>query len=109
MSGRDGGDGGPGGRRTSDVSCELLAFRAQLTSPKPEVVSTLSVGDILEVVVDSMNGQMVVKAVFEGQVAGGLAGPDVIRLRECIDQDHAYQAEVESVNGGQVRVSVTHT
>lgn len=107
MSGSGGGGGGGGG--TPDYSpCETLRFNAQLTSPQPAVVVTLSPGDVLDVVVVNMRGQVVVQVLKAGHIAGGLTGPEATRLRNCVDQGHAYNATVESVNGGQVRVRVQH-
>lgn len=106
MSGSSGG-GGVGGPATH-ADCELLKFDAQLTSPKPAVVATLKVGEALNVVVAEMNGQVVVQALKNGQLAGGLTGPDAARLRDCIGEGHNYSASVLSVNGGQVRVRVAY-
>lgn len=106
MSGGGGGSGGGGTR--DDSPCETLAFNAQLTSPQPAIVGRLSQGDVLSVVVTNMRGQVVVQVLSDGQVAGGLTGPEATRLRNCVDQGHTYNAIVVSVNGGQVRVRVQH-
>jgi hypothetical protein len=72
------------------------------------VVATLKVGDMLDIDVAQMGGQVVVRVLKNGQLVGGLAGPDATTLRNCIDDGHDYRAEVLSINGGQVRVQVTH-
>lgn len=105
MSGSNGGGGGGGGY-DYDSPCDLLRFEAQLTSPQPAVVAVLKAGDVLEITVVTMKGQVVVQAVKNGQVAGGLAGPDATRLRNCTEQGHQYKATVRAINGGQVRVLV---
>jgi hypothetical protein len=107
MSGGGGGGGG-GGAPDDDVDCDKLKFEAQVTSPQASVVGTLSVGDVLEVNVVNMKGQMVVQVVKNGKPAGGLAGPDATRLRNCINDGHRYKATVRTINGGQVRVQVVH-
>lgn len=104
-SGRSVGNGDGGGQETP---CESVRFDNQLTSPQPAVVATISVGDILDVVLVTMNGQRVIQALKNGNIAGGLAGLDANRLRICIDDGHVYKATVLSVNGGQVRVRVEH-
>lgn len=110
MSGSGGGGGGGNsGGSANDSPCESLKFDAQLTSPQPAVVATLVVGDVLDIRVDKLQGQIVVKVLKGGLVAGGLTGPEATRLRNCIEGGHAYEAEVMSVNGGHVRVRVTHT
>lgn len=108
MSGRDSSSSGGGVGVTNDTPCSRLRFEAQLTSPQPAVVSLLTVNDVLEIVVVNMAGQLVAQALKNGQIAGGLAGPDAMRLRNCIDQGHSYTATVRTINGGQVRVLVEH-
>lgn len=107
MSGRGGGGGG-GGDPDPETPCDRLRFSAQLTSPQPQVVATLSVGEVLDIATASMRGQVVVQVLKHGQVAGGLTGPEASSLRRCMDEGHDYNATVQSVNGGQVRVRVEH-
>lgn len=107
MSGSNGGGGGGGGG-DNDSPCDRLRFEAQITSPKPAVVSGLVIGDVLEIFVENMKGLVIVQVLKDGNVAGGLAGPDATRLRNCMEQDHNYKATVRALNGGQVRVLVEH-
>lgn len=106
MSGSGGGGGG--GSRDYESPCDKLRFEAQLTSPQPAVVSTLKVGDILDVKVVNLKGQIVVQVLKKTKPAGGLAGPDATRLRNCVEQGHEFKATVRKINGGQVRVLVEH-
>lgn len=109
MSGSSGGGGGGGsGGGNYDSACDKRRFEAQLTSPKPAVVATLVVNDVLDIIVTTMKGQIVVQVLKSNQVAGGLAGPDATGLRICMEQGHQYKAAVRSINGGQVRVLVEH-
>lgn len=108
MSGSSGGGGGGGGRGDVDLPCDELKFEAQLTSPQPAVVATLKVRDVLVIAVAIMKGQVVVQALKNRELAGGLAGPDATRLRNCMDKGHQYTATVRAINGGQVRVLVEH-
>lgn len=108
MSGGGGGGGGGGGVPDAGPSCERLKFTAQLTSPQPAVVATLKAGEVLDVALANMNGQLVVQVVKNKQPVGGLAGPDATRLRNCLNDSHHYSATVLSVNGGQVRVEIAH-
>lgn len=108
MSGRDDRRGGGGPREANTISCASIRFEAQLTSPQPAVVGNLSVGDVLDINVATRGGQIVVQALKNGQVAGGLTGPDASRLRNCIEDGHNYKATVRVINGGQVRVLVEH-
>lgn len=106
MSG--GGGGGGGGGDSSPSPCETLRFEAQLTSPQAAVVATLSTGEVLDIALANLKGQTVVQVLKKGKVAGGLTGPDAARLRTCLDEGHNYVATVLGINGGQVRVRVTH-
>lgn len=105
MSGSSGGGGGNGGY-DDESPCDKLRFEAQLTSPRPAVVETLAPKAVLDIGVASMKGQIVVQVLKNGQVVGGLAGPDATRLRNCIDHGYQYKATVRTINGGQIRVLV---
>ena len=108
MSGGGGGGGGGGDGGGEEIDCNKLRFEAQLASPQAAVVATLSVGEVLDVDVVNMSGQLVVQVLKGGSAAGGLAGPDATRLRNCIGNGHQYKATVRTINGGQVRVQVLH-
>ena len=86
--------------------CTTLVIDTQLSSPKPTVIAAVKIGDVLDVALQDMGGTSAVVVLRQGQVAGGLASPQVNRLRECIAQGHLYQASVMDVQGGQVRVRV---
>ncbi len=103
-----GSGGGVGGSSDYDIPCDSLEFEAQLTSPQPAIVPTLVVGEVLDIIITIMNDQVVLQVLKNGQVAGGLAGPDATRLRNCIEKHHKYGATVRLVNGGQVRVLIKH-
>lgn len=109
MSGGGGSSGGYfGGGPTEDVSCDKLSFEAQIVSPQPAIVATLSVGEMLDVELANVKSQLVVQATKAGQPVGGLAGPDATKLRNCLNDGHRYRAVVRFISGGQVRVHVTH-
>lgn len=109
MSGGGGSGGGSIGGRYEDAPCNRVRFETHLTSPQPLVVATIVAGDVLTITVGNMQGVLVVQALKNGQIAGGLAGPDATRLRNCIEQGHVYIATVLSADGGQVRVRVEHS
>ncbi|MDD5299423.1 MAG: hypothetical protein PHD65_02905 [Gallionella sp.] len=104
MSG-SGGSGYSGGFEPIDT-CDSLFIETQLSSPKEDVIRTLSVGDILSVDVRQFGTTLVVVVLHQGEVAGGIAAPQVQKLRECISQGTIYDATVTSLNGGQVRVRI---
>ncbi|WP_374588719.1 hypothetical protein [Ideonella dechloratans] len=83
-----------------------LIVDTQLSSPKPEVIAGIKVDEILDVAVQDMGGTAAVVVLRQGRIAGGLASPQVNRLRECLAEGHQYQAKVTDVQGGQVRVRI---
>ncbi|URD45479.1 hypothetical protein M6G63_26045 (plasmid) [Pseudomonas sp. BYT-5] len=87
-------------------ACDQLNFTAQLASPKEEVVEQLEEGCVLDIVTGEQNGQAVVHALWQGQVAGGIAAQQLQRLRQCLAEGTIYAARVLSINNGQVRVRV---
>lgn len=106
MSGSGGiGSGGWGGG-SSATPCESLAFETQLSSPKANVIQRLTLGDVLEIELKTVDETITIVISFNGEVAGGLSSPDVQRLRECILSGHEYVATVLSINQGQVKVRV---
>lgn len=107
MSGRD-GTGGISGGSDDELPCDQLRFDAQLTSPQPTVVPSLSIGSQLDITVVKRNDLLIVQVLSDGEVVGGLAGPDASKLRNCIVKGHHYKATVRAINGGQVRVFVEH-
>jgi hypothetical protein len=106
MSGSGGGGGG-----TPDpeppVSCEKLVINTQLSSPKLAALEGLVDGEALPVsLLQTPTGQVVV-VTRNGQIAGGLAAPDLKRLRECLIGGTDYIAVVKSTNLGQYKVRVS--
>jgi outer membrane lipoprotein SlyB len=104
MSGSSGGGSG-GGWEPQPSPCHLLAINTQLSSPKAGVIAGLEVGEVLEVALQGGAGTSVV-VLRHGQVAGGLASPDIQRLRECLESGTHFSATVREINGAQVKVSV---
>lgn len=106
MSG-SGNSGYSGGNEDFQDNCENLAITTQLSSPKDEVIQLISEGDILDVSLLKSEQTTVVVALFNGQVAGGIASPQIHRLRSCIEQGTEYVAKVLSISGGQVKVLIS--
>lgn len=106
MSGSSGSSGGIGYSTGAD-SCESLVITTQLNSPKPAVVEKICVGDKLDVVTVQMGATTAVVAMHGGDLAGGLASPDLQKLRECLAGGTYYVATVIGKNDGQVTVRVS--
>lgn len=105
MSGSGGGETG-GGFERAGVACADLIINTQIGSPRADVLPSLKVGTILGVQVQQQNNVSVVVLLSNDKVAGGVASPDVQRLRECILGGTAYEARVTSVSGAQVGIRI---
>jgi hypothetical protein len=105
MSG-SGGGGFSGGFDVIEVTCEKLVIDTQLSSPKEDVVDLIQDGDILDVALTQMAGGTVIVVLHNGQIAGGLASPQLLQLRRCIESGTEYVAKVTSKRAGQIRVRV---
>jgi hypothetical protein len=104
MSGSGGGGGA--GPDTPTFSCDDLVVKAQIASPKAAVISKLKIGDVLDVEVQTIGGAAVVVLLSKGKLAGGLATPNLSRLRECIEGGTTYGATITAISGAQITVTV---
>ena len=105
MSG-SGGSGYGGGFESIAPSCENLVINTQISSPRMQVINKITVGAILDVAIEVMETISVVVVRHNGQTAGGVASPNVQRLRECLGQGTIYHAKVTAVNGPQVNIRI---
>jgi hypothetical protein len=103
-----GGSGSGGWAPTAPSnSCERIAFRATLNSPQPAVIATLKVGDVLDVVLQTVPTNAVI-AEFNGLLAGALTGTQVNALVNCLQNGYQYNATVVSISGGHCVIAVRH-
>jgi len=101
------GGGGAGGGGGGQDPCAIVQT-APINSPKPAVVSTLSVGDVLDVVLTGVVPLRVleVRSPATGTAVGSLTHRGHLALINCIDQGNAYRAEVIQRTGGAVVVRI---
>ena len=98
---------GSGGRQGDDP-CNLR-FRVPLFGPVPAVISTMSVGDILDIHLITQNQTASVTAVTQssGQVAGTIVGVRQLGdLVNCLNSGYAYTGEVMSIVGATVTILI---
>lgn len=96
--------GGSGGGYTPTIrnnNCSTLAFKATLNSPQA-VASTLSPGDIVDLILQGRT----LAAVFNGSIVGSITGHQLQRLISCMDNGYDYIGEVFSVSGGRIVLEV---
>ena len=100
-----GGSGGGWTPTTPSNPCERLAFRADIASPQPAVISSLQVGQkLLRSLIQGPPPS--VHVLNNGSIAGTLTGPNVPRLIQCMMQGFVYEADVVALNGGICTVQV---
>lgn len=106
MSG-SGDSGYSGGYQDFQISCEKLVIDTQLSSPKEEVINKIRVGQVLDVGIKKEADKSLVVVLVGSAVAGGVASPQIHQLRECIEKGTFYEARVQSIKDGQVRVRIS--
>jgi hypothetical protein len=109
MSG-GGGGGGDGGFGPPDggTDCQRLRFIATLQSPQAQAVAAISVGELLDVVLDAGSGStppIVEVRRTDGTTVGALI-EHLTELLRCLREGVTYIAEVRDISGGSVRVQV---
>jgi hypothetical protein len=100
--GASGGFSGGGAGGGADPC--VLRFETVLASPDPAEVAALSIGDVLNVLVQD-SPPAVTACAPDGRIVGGIT-QEALRLRTCIQQGHAYDAKILSISGGAVQVQV---
>lgn len=101
-SGDAGGGGGGGGGADP---CDIVET-VPLNSPQPAVVTTMNVGDVLDVALVTSGPRPVIEVQRNGQRAGALTHRNHLRLINCITSGRSYQAVVVRKSGGAVEVRV---
>jgi hypothetical protein len=101
------GAGGGGGFGAPAGTCDTLVIDTLLSSPKPDVVALIEVGDVLDVTLADESGTTTVVVTKDGAVAGGLAAPMLPRLRQCMLEGTEYAAKVTAKKDALVRVRVS--
>ncbi len=97
------GGGGPGG----NDPCAIIQ-QAPLNSPRPDVVGTLSAGDVLTVELNSSGTRPILEVhTAAGAVAGSLTHTGHVQIIACIEAGHSYIAEVTGRSGGAVNLQIS--
>jgi hypothetical protein len=100
-----GGSSTPGYKPTPPANpCSRLSFQATVNSPKPGVISYLTVGDVLDVTLNPQGRGVVLE--HNGELAGSIVGSRVAQLVNCINSGFEYQATVVELNGGHCVVRI---
>lgn len=106
MSGHGGGGGYPTiNRPTDNDSCENLVLITNVASPRADVLSSLNIGDILDVTIVSDQGPIQFLDV-DGNIVGNLVSREQVRLLQCIIGGTSFVAEILQLDKGQCNVKI---
>jgi len=101
------GSNGSGWDSQPTDNCAALSETTSLNSPDSSVISGLKKGDLLDVVVQKLNGVVLVRALRNGKVAGSITSAIIQRLADCVENGYVYVAEVlEDAKGAVCKVRV---
>ena len=108
MSGNGSGDGGGfgGGGNAPAFDCTNVSIKTTIVSANPAVLSTLSVGDILTVTLQSSTGPLIA-TTSGGSILGAIFTTNPTLLISCINEGHSYEAEILRISGGNCEVLIT--
>lgn len=102
------GQSGAGGGGGNVDPCDIVET-VPLNSPQPTVVTTLNIGDVLQVVLVTTGPRPILEVHRAGQRAGALTHRNHLRLINCMKNGRAYQAVVVRRSGGAVELRVEPT
>jgi hypothetical protein len=84
--------------------CSTLTFDATVNSPQATVLTTLVVGEVLDLTL--MTGGHGVAVLKDAVIVGTLTGIRVAQMINCMNSGFDYKAIVSTLNGGQCVVRV---
>lgn len=106
------GGGGSGAETWSPEGavgdCHALVFEAVITSPQMDVVTSLVLQELLDVVLESSEDVRMIALRREGggQLVGTLTSGRLMDLLRCLQEGVEFVSEVLSIEGSVVRVNV---
>lgn len=95
---------GAGVRGGQILDCSQLSFECILNSPKPNIISHLKIGDILEVSISTSPDIIIVRS--NGNDVGTITGSSFLNLFNCMLNGYQYVSKIISITGGICRVHV---
>lgn len=102
-SGSGGGYGSGGGGQSID--CSTLSFETIISSPVPEQIQQIDVGDDLGIILTRLGSTEIVQVMNDDQVVGGLVDKAPL-IKECLDSGFGFAATVRSISGAAVKIFV---
>ena len=96
---------GVGDEGVGDDECDIQEPTI-LSSPDPDVVDSLGVGDVLTIKLQTQGPVRLLAQTIDGDTAGTITSVTMPEIIRCIRAGNEYEAEVRSVDGGRVEVMV---
>ena len=111
MSGSSGSNesgGGSGSGGDAPLSCYKIIESLFISSPEPDVVESLEIGDVLDVVLEDEGSTPLLLLITQaGETAGSVVPNNMPRLVQCLTVEQVpFMAVVTSIDDGLIRVSV---
>jgi len=91
--------------KNEELLCEDISFSTKLATPNPEVLFTLKIGDLLEILSEPPSGLRAYTK--DGELAGSLLTTFRNKLVTCLAQKHRYIGKVTKLSGGSCEIYVT--
>jgi hypothetical protein len=88
----------------SPKNCEAIVIKTQLFSPNAEIVSKLTNGDILDILLLKSSGPCV--AFHEDGIAGTIVSKNLYQLIKCINTGKRFIAIVREVSSGNCAITI---
>lgn len=102
---RPSSSGGGAGDSAGGDPCAIYQ-QAPLNSPRPGVVSTLNIGDVLVIVLNSAGVRPVLEVHAPAGVVGSLTHTGHVQIIDCIKAGNSYVAEVVGRSGAAIDLQV---
>lgn len=89
---------------SQDFPCSGKQINTQLSSPNADVITTLSVGDILSIRL--LRGGFILVAMSGTEVAGVIVNKEMLKIIECMKKGFAFEAVVRGVFNGRCAITI---
>lgn len=105
-SGGNSSFGSFGPRDRQEIACESLRFRTSVIGPDLSILSALTVGDVLSVVLNQQHQSSINLVTSQGQILGSILPSELGRLIQCINGGTNYEAKIQDIRSPKCVVDV---
>ena len=108
MSGSGSSGGGAnfgGGGGIPIIECEKISIKTNITSPDPDVLKQIKVGDVLDIELQTASGPLVA-ITSDHKIVGAVFVTNPKMLIDCINRGFEYHARVILKEGGDCQILI---